>query len=781
MNEAAAKKKKPDPRFSRAASVDRIPMIDFDREKVMNEIIAWKRMIDMSRSEWYERKLEFMHRCDNFIDFRHAPIMKGHRWIHIPVIHEKIQAWHARMYKAITGVDPMFSMNPLNAVSLEEMEATKLVMQWYLRDEINQEEGLKPVIDEMLWDLGSDGWAVLFKHWHTVERKIIDVEENFDRGQAGLELVEMAEGIRRRGRPPKAMSDYREVEKVLKIWSGVQVETLPHECLYFPEYIPTSGDMNHPNILILEFTKTEEDYETQAARGFYDEKAVAACLQKGRGHDIGLKSELRQERKRMGGIEEYPNMGEQPLVTDVVFYRKDLDEDGVPEEYVFTVNTRAREYLRETYLDRICPDHKRPAYKFDLMKRPRSAYSRGFGELLASSNDEIDEMHNIRRVSAYIAGVPWGFYRATAGLEKEVIEIAPGKFYPVDDPNTDVAPMNPKFGNVTNWSLQEENLAQSYADKMTSMPAYLSGSVAGPVGPLRSNSGLQSLLQESQAPLDVYLDRFRAPFNRLLNGILADLRARLPRIIMLRVLGENGEAIFGADGAQLSTPLAKDSILNGKYRFNLAANDAQYNPEKDRQDWIAIGQMLMTQAAMQLGVLSPVNMYNVFKRILTKMGVKDFDNYITKPANTDQPLNVMQEFTNIVNGRMPKIVLNDDHAKKINGLMALAQSEEYQLGKELGNVNKLADMVLAQAVQQHQQFLEILNSMPAMPNQSGLEVPLTMGARASGTVVSPGNTGRALGGANARSASQSSASGGAEQSVSQSGLDGGGEPGEGFA
>ncbi|KAB2839572.1 hypothetical protein F9K50_07335, partial [bacterium] len=449
---ALAEKKKQDPRFSTVSAIDRIPMIEFDEEDVMNKIITEKRNIDVSRTEWYERKLEYMQLWDNFVDFKRAPLIKGQRYIHIPVIHEKIQAWHARMYKAITGIDPMFTMTPLNQVTLDEMEATRLVMQWYLRDEINHEEGLKPVIDELLWDLGSDGWGVLFKHWQTVERKILDIEENVDRQQAGLELVEMADGIRRRGRPRKALSDYREAEKILKIWAGVMVETLPHECLYFPEYIPTSGDMNHPRILILEFEKSEEDYQMQAAREFYDPNAVKECLQKGRGYDIGLKSELRLERKRLSGVEEPYFQPNQPLITDVVFYRDDLDHDGYPEEYIFTVNAKARKFLRKTYLDRVCRDHKRPVYKFDLMKRPRSAYARGFAEALASLNTEIDEFHNIRRASGLISNMPWGFYRASSGLEKEIIEVAPGKFYPIDDPNTDVAPMNPKFGNTTAWA-----------------------------------------------------------------------------------------------------------------------------------------------------------------------------------------------------------------------------------------------------------------------------------------------------------------------------------------
>jgi hypothetical protein len=725
---------------SKVDEVDRYMMIDFDKDKVMSMIIREKQRIDESRAEWYRRKLEYLYQWDNFVDYKHAPVMEGQPYFHIPVTHEKMQAWHARMYKTITSLDPMFTVRPLNDVSLQEVMAVKAAMQWYLRDEINQEQGIKPVLDELLWDLGSDGWACLYKRWDIIQRQFLDLVPNLDvpafREEAKDLNAELAQA-KKRGRPPGKKKFYKEITKVITTFSGVILETIPHECMYFPEYIPTSGDMNYPSILIMETIRTEEDYIRGKQQGTFNPEAVDICLQKGKGLPDDEKSNLRQERRRLQGIGDTMEYRTEEYGTDIVFLRADLDEDSVMEEYVFTVNIKAKQFLKETFLDRMCRNGKRPVYKFDLMKRPRSAYSRGFPEMLYSLNAEVDDFHNIRRASGLVANIPWGFYRASSGLDKEAIEVAPGKFYPVDDPATDVKAMN--FPNVTSWALQEEQLAQSYADRLTAMPSYMQGVVAGPVGPLRSNSGLQSLLQEAQLPLDVYLDRFRVTFNKLLQGILSDLGTRLDPIIWLKVLGENGEPLFDQrTGQMIKEPIAREYLTNGRYKFDIAANDAQFNPEKERQDALAVGQMLITQMAVQTGIVTPENMYYIYRDMLDKTGKREIDKYITRPQMSPKPLNLYGEITSITNGHMPMIVLNDDHQQKIAGLMAFVESEDYQLGKQQRNIHPLSDQLFNQAIQTHQKYLDMLGSMPAMPNQSGLEMPVTMGARQAG--VGPGQS-----------------------------------------
>lgn len=725
---------KPEEEEIRVHPLDEIPTIDlpgYDEEKVIKFCEEEKRRIDAARLPWMERKLTFLHQWDDFITYEHDVILKNHKYIHVPITFEKIQTWHSRMFKSIFAMDPVFHMEALNKVTKDQVEATKLLLQWYLRDEINHKEGLKPVFDELLWDLGTDGWGCLVKRWEVDKRVVRDLQR-IDPDALGQEMREAASEvgeIKKRGRPKKRLNEWEEIRKIVTIFDGVLLETVPQEAMYFPEHIPTSGDLNHPQLVMVEMFKDEQKIKNAMEIGYYDKSAGKDVLEKGKGFSDAAKMALMEEKKRLSGFQRQPSDHQEDFPLYVAFLRQDFDQDNIPEEYVLTISFKARRILRISPLDRICRDHSRPIYKFDLIKRPRSSQSRGWVETLYSLNEEIDEFHNLRRASGFIANVPWGFYRAGSGLEKEPIEVAPGKFYPVDDPQADVRPM--QFPNVTGWAMSEEELAMGYADRLTSMPSYLQGSVSGPVGPLRSNSGLSRLLQESQAPLDVYLERFRTPFNRLMRGILSDLQTRLPETVSIRVLGDKGNMLYAPDGKVMFMDLTKDQYA-GDYKFTLAASDAQYNQEAEKQNALQRTQMLINPFAIQTGVVSPENIFNIYKNLLLKHGEVDIGAYITEPHLIPKPVNLFHEYNAIIAGRVPMILMNDDHDSKIEGLMALANTPEYAEGKEHGTISPLADMIMAQVIQTHQAYSQILKQIQAAPNTSGMEISPTVGARSVG-------------------------------------------------
>ena len=718
-------------RYSKVDLIDRIPMIDYDEDEIIKILREEKEEIDSFRSEWYQRKLDYLRQWDDYLDYPSEIILEGQKNVHIPVTFEKLQAWHSRMYKSIFAVDPIFSMEPLGLANKDEVEATKIILRWYLKNEINYGQGLKPFVDELLWDLGTDGWAVAYKRWETIERQFIDLEK-IDRDVVREEMMEALGEIKKKGRISK---NYKEIERIVKVFSGIVVETVPHECSYFPDYIPTSGDLNRPQLVMVERINSSHDLIGHKESGFFDSDAVDLVLEGGKGGTEGVKQELKRERERMQGVRESYSREKDEFALFTAFLRKDLKDVGYPQEYIFTASLKSGKVLRATYLDRVCRDGNRPVYKFDLLKRPRSSYSRGFVELLYPLNQEIDEFHNFRRASGKIANMPWGFYRASSGLEKEPIKVQPGRFYPVDDPIGDVRPI--QFPNVTAWAFQEEGLAQNYADRLTSMPQIMQGQVPGQVGPLRSTSGVMALMNEAMTPMDLQLDRIRIPMGKLFEGILSDLQFRLPESVNVMVLGERSELLYGPDGRVLSANIPK-SLIMGKYKFYLAANDAQYNPERDRQNALAMMQLGLSQFPVQMGITSPENAYNLLKDIYDKNGARDTDRYLTKPQMATRPLNLWQEYLTCLNGMMPMIVLNDDHESKAKDLLGLSKTNEYAEAKTSGLASPIADLMIEQAISAHLQYKKIVDSLKQPQNQSGLEVPVTIGARGAGSVNAQG-------------------------------------------
>ena len=697
--------------------IDRIPEVDFDEGQIVEIVSKEKTDIDTHRSEWFDRKIEFLDQWDNYLDYPGKQLISGVKNIHLPMTFEKLQAWHARMYKAIFAVDPIFTCMPFNNINVEEAEATKQVMWWYLVNEINYETGMKPFVDELLWDLGTDGWAISFKSWRKIQRKMIDIEA-IERDVVKDQAKEAFGELKKTG---KIRKDYREIEKLVTKYNGCVLETVPHECVYFPDFIPTSGDMNHPSLIMLEREYSEEELRSLQKSGYFEDAAVKEILEKGKSKLDPQKEALKQQRQENQGVREWNRAEGYPIFT--VFLRKDLTDDKYPQEYIFHVSLKAQKIARVTYLDRVCRDGNRPVYKFDLLKRPRSAYSRGFPELLYPFNLEVDEYHNVRRIGGMMTNIPWGFYRPGGGLEKEEIKISFGKFYPTDDPQSDVRAM--EFGNKTAWALQEEGLTQSYADRLTSMPSIMQGQVPQAVGPLRSTSGVTALMNEAMVPLDVYLDRFRIPFGKMLQGVHSDIQQRLPMMVKALILGEKGEYAFK------DVPKAR---IMGKYKFNLAANDAQYNPEKDRQNAIVMSQALMSNLPVTTGVVNVENIYNILHNMLEKNNIREIEKYITAPQKIDKPLNLFQEYMSCMAGKVPNVVLNDEHEAKIKGLDLLMQHPEHQVAKENGVASPVVDVLIQTVIAAHAEKVKIIQSLQKQQNQSGMEVPVTTGSRSTGQV-----------------------------------------------
>lgn len=706
--------------------IDQLPMeIVYDEQEIISLAINNKTLIDTARSWWFDRKLTFLHQWDDFVQYDKPRIIESQPYIHIPMTFGKIMTWHARMYNAIFSQDPIFHIEPLNSCVRDEVDATKMVLQWYLRDEINYQKGLKGVFDEMLWELGADGWAIIYKEWVNQKRMIHTLNRAYKNGSSDpRELMdnikEAASQIRAVGRPKKSLNDYPLIKEVLTVFNGVNLKTIPQENVYFPDYIPESGDMNYPKIVMLEEVMHEEDVIYNKAKKLWYPDACDFILDAGKGYDDGRKMEIRQLRSRLQQIDMQQQVLRNEYQVYHMFLREDLDDDGIPEEYVFTMSLRARKVLAVRYLEQISNDFKRPVYKFDLFKVPRLAYSKGLVEILYSLNCEVDDFHNVRRVSGLIANVPWGFYRASSGMDKEAIEVRPGKFFPVDDPANDVKPM--QFPNVTTWALQEEQLAQTYGDQLTSMPPMLQGQMPQTIGPMRSTSGMLSTIQESSAPLSVQLDRLRIPCGMMFNGILADLQVRLPKVIIMKVLGDGGELLWNADGSMLTLPISRD-LIGGKYKFSLAANDALYNPEQDKQEAQQIAQMMLSQIPLQMGLVTPTNAYYIYRNMLDKFGYKEISKYLTQPQLIPQPVNLFQEYTMICDGDMPPIVQNDDHEGKIKGLLMLAASPEYQQGKMMNppTVSPLADLVMDKAILVHKKMLAMVQSAQANVQASGTQ------------------------------------------------------------
>jgi len=650
---------------------------------------------DANRTLFLNRKSAYLNEWDNFTSYSQtaayanvSPKTTKVNYLHYPFSLEKIIQWQASIYKLIFSNDPWFTATPLSDVTKEQAMSAEALMQYVCRDHVNYKRGMKPVIEEVLFETAAYGWGIIIKQWVTKRRKINGVVKNS--------------------------------------YEGVVLRTIPQEDCYFPSLINESDDLqNCPYVGIQMYPSKSE----LLSNPLYDMKAVEAVLKAGSNDHDSNSDILRQQQDYNSGITNtYDSSNGYPIQ---IFYATLIGKDGIAQEKVITMSKKARVMLSIQNLEEENPSYTRPVYKFSLKKRPRSPYDRGFCEILYPFNQEIDDYHNLRRENAYVSGIPWGTYRASSGLEKNAIEIQPGTFIPTEEPAADLRVV--QTGNNISWTYQAEQFDFTLGDRITSQPALLQGQVPDTVGPLRSTSGVRALLTESQTPRDLDLDHIRGTLNLLLRDIYAEYSERLPATTKVRLLSSKSKGIFGADFINV-----KKDDLQGEYEFSLMVNDAQYNPEVKKQNDLALAQVLINQANLQTGIVTPANMYNILTDIVQDFNKSNVESYVTPPQNFAMALNLNQEVSMLLGGRMPVIVMNDNHEAKLQGLLAFVGSPDYQEGLQLGTVTELTDALFKQAIKQHMEMAQILQQAQAMPNQSGLEIPLTAGARQAGTLDGQG-------------------------------------------
>ena len=678
-----------------------------------------KTAIDNDRSEWLETKNEFIEQWDNFRFDSRKTVCEGVTEIKLPTVFEKMQNWQVRTYQAIFSPSPFFSAIPTAGASADEIQATTDLMFWYLMTQLNEREGIKPFMSELLWDIASDGWAISFRSWKRTQRvRPKRQPDNKEQLQKIREFLKI---------PSNEKRNAKKVLEVIQVFNGQMIETVPHESVYFPANLRHGFDLQSPEVVMLEREYSEDDLLAAVETGAFDEDQVQRILNAGSEKQDGVKQHLRHTRENVQGVRTWHTSTlnpTYPLFT--VFMRADLLGHRIPQEYVFTASLEASAIPRFQFLDSTIANGRRPIAKYDLVKRSRSAYSIGFPEMLNSFAIELNEIHNFRRANGYFSSVPWGFFNPQGGLEKERIVIKPGVFLPLSDPRRDYSIA--KFGNTTAWPMQEEGLLQSYADKLASQPATMRGGLPDRIGPLRSTSGVMAMNNEASAPMEMNLEHIRFPLSAEIQGVHEELKARLPNIVTIMVLGKDAMPILNEDGSAREKSYPK-TMIGSSFRFMLSVASANFNPAKEYQDAMGRLQLLMSPAFMQTGLVTPANLYAAGKEVLEKSGRRNIDDILTQPQNVAKPLNLFQEYNMCIKGRMPVVVLNDEHKAKVQGLSMLLNSQEFQAAVTMDVASPLAPQLLKQVIEQHQEAQKLLDSLPAVNNQSGLQQPLTLGSQ----------------------------------------------------
>jgi hypothetical protein len=587
----------------------------------------------------------------------------GQHDVHIPLVFEKGKAMYARLVNAVLGVEPFFNCRPRKPVSEKCKQSKEDLMRWVMTNYANKMKGVKHEVDKDCWNFILDGTSIT-KHWWAKDvRKFSDVIETEMRP---LKLDS-------RG---NIMFEEKEIERQEVVYDGPMMKTVPLEDIVLAG--TQIEDVNDADLLAHIQGYTKSDLIKLAQQGFFFEDAINYVIETRQPttHTIlethGQERYLKLQKDVDSGIRQQYSASGIPFYTVYETYlRYDIDEDGIDEELVVWIEKESQRVLRITYLDRVSPSGKRPFVFKRLIPREGKPYGIGFAEMLYGLQNIKDYIVNQRLDAGTFQIFPWFVYRSGSAFNATEMKIGPGKGIPVDDIN-DLS--FPKVNGNPAYGFQEEQAVSGYADGVTGVTPMAMGQQQGQ-GATRTATGSAAIVNELNTNLDIYIKHYQWGFEQNLQIIDKQIEELLPLGLEYRVLGVEGNSIYKKFEDRQSLKFDTD--------YELVGNTVNSNKAIERDTATQLLQVLQNPIALQSGLVTPQNLYAVYKNYLQKVEIRDVESYLTKPGNMpDSIFSAKDEINMILAGVKPPIVMNDRHQEKLAYFDEFEKSPEFALYSE---------------------------------------------------------------------------------------------------
>ena len=654
---------------------------------------VWK-LGNSNRADWLQRQQVYLHEWDDHLVSNAEGPFEGSSQLHMPMTFIVSKALHARYIQAVWGDVPCHT-KARNEASVDRAPLVQDTLRYYLQRGCNYERGAGREIDLFVWKWITQGSAIGKVRWDVRYTRFIDVEEGIEEGPPKWAVDE---STGQQVRVPNPVPYEREVSRSKKCFDGPVIETLSPEDVLI---VGGAGDPDAADAVLHRQYLTADELWTLVDRRIFDREAVEKVIHAGRDHVAGGDNNaIKQQRLENAGQARLDGDERLDRYEIVEAYLKvDVDGSGISSDVVVWTNPRTQTLLHATYLHRIMRSGERPFFKADFHLREGQEYGIGIPEILYPLQKEIDAMHNLRVDWGLISVVPFGFYRASSGIDPQTIKFQPGALIPVDNPATDV--VFPQLGNRSIFGAQEEAALDGMIQRLTGINDLALGMMSSQ-GATRTASGARILAGEMSANLDVHLRRLNWGLEKAYNLVLHNLQQRIPAGVSFRLTGENGSDYWRKVKAPGELGEAAD------FDLEVSPISASSNASIRQQQSAEILQLVSNPLAIQLGIVTPVEFYEAYRNRLQALEVKDFGRYARKPQGASVQLSPMEEANRVLRGIDVPVSPEQDH----DGFIAVAE-EIINNDELLGQFNEEQAKGLELQKRKHRQMKQALEQMAA--------------------------------------------------------------------
>lgn len=689
---------------AKAVQEPRGPALDADKATLTDQIPAGLRKIllekginqkisdlwnqgNAARALQLERQRMLAREVDEFIEPLYTKPLEWNSDLHMPVAFTVLKTFHARMYSALLSGEPPFMVNANTEAHMDAATVVQDLLQHTIKNWANQYQGVDIAVDDWIWQWLVSGRGILKLKWDKQFTRFVDIERTTVRGMP----VFTADGEVQPG--PEEVLEKAKKKDIIS-FEGPCWEPVDNEDLLI---LGGEGDPDRADAVIQTSWMTSHELWSLADQRLFDKRAVERVIQGG--EDMQSAEPVSQIK-----LEEAERSGESSLDDQTVldryqileaYLKVDLDNSGIASDVIVWMHKATREILRATYLWRVAKTGETPFAVSDFYRRRGQASALGLVELIYTLTKEIDALHNMKIDFGLLSTMPVGFYRASSSLSKERLPLSPGQLIPLDNPMTDVN--FPNMGARHAFAAQEEAALMDFISRVTGISDMQMG-VLGAQGAARTATGASAIVNESNANLDIFLRRLQRGFKKALRYTYALLCEKLPAGYEFRLLGRDGRFRYRR--------VQSREELRGQLDFSLEPNSAASNPQLKISNAQQVLSLVQNPLLIQLGVVTPGNLYEATKNMMVAMGIKDWSKYIQTPPQHTRMFTPEEIANRILAGIDVQLGPEQDLQGFISYFQQVMADDEL-----LGQFSQEQTITLARKAQEAQQMLAALQEM----------------------------------------------------------------------
>lgn len=621
-----------------------------DLDEGKRTVEKWN-LANNDRATHLKRQRRLLDEFDEFVDSIYEKSQDWESDLHLPTIFTACKVYHARFLSALLGMDPPFNVAARQAAYVDRVPVVQDTMKYSLFTWANGYNGIKPILDAWLWKWITAGSGILKQRWDRKFERYMDiVERPVVVGQVDSIDPQTGQAIT----IPQTEIQEVEEEVVEKIFDGPCVEEVAEEDIVL---IGGKGDPQEADDVIQQMQLTASDLWSMADQGIFRKDIVEEII-KGGGSTLSGRpeNEIKVQRAEIAGESTIDKNFDLERYTILERYGKiDVDGSGINTEVILWVHLETQLILRATYLRRVTKSGLRPYSKIEFHKRNNREYPIGLVEMLYSLAKEIDALENIKLDVGIQTSLPMFFYRPTSSMNEERISFGPGQGIPTDNPTQDI--YFPNIGNRAVFTSGEQQFLLSQVERLASISDVTFGVISGQ-GATRTATGVRALDQNTNANLDVYLQRLNMGWRHFLKYHFHMLQEKLPPGIEMKMLGEDGQSYFRR--------VESKQELCGMYDFEIEGNSANSNPQVRIEQANTVYQMTGNMLDVQLGIITPLQRYEACKTLLQAQGIKDYGRYLQKPMMAPRRFTPLEFANRVLSGEDVQL----DPTQDLQGIVA---------------------------------------------------------------------------------------------------------------